>query len=111
MNKPFRPHPQMLQPLQSGPLAPHFDSFAAWLAQQRYCCVTGWNKLRLVADLSHWMVQRKLQLEGLNEQQVAKFLADAGNVSFITAAINAPWRICYNTCVNWISSRRRGLRR
>ena len=73
MNKPFRPHPQMLQPLQSGPLAPHLDSFAAWLAQQRYCRVTGWNKLRLVADLSNWMVQRKLQLEDLNEQQIAKF--------------------------------------
>jgi site-specific recombinase XerD len=63
----------MLQPLQSGPLAPHLDSFAEWLAQQRYCRVTGWNKLRLAADLSHWMVQRKLQLEDLNEQQVAKF--------------------------------------
>lgn len=73
MNKPFRPHPQMLQPLQSGPLAPHLDSFAAWLAQQRYCRVTGWNKLRLVADLSNWMVQRKLQLEDLSEQQIAKF--------------------------------------
>jgi len=73
MNKPFRPHPQMLQPLQSGPLAPHLDSFAALLVQQRYCSVTGWNKLRLVADLSNWMVQRKLQLDDLNEQQVAKF--------------------------------------
>src|SRR6185503_2725033 len=44
------------------------------LAHQRYCCVTGWNKLRLVADLSSWMAQSKLRLKDLNERSVAKFL-------------------------------------
>ena len=74
MRNPFRPHPKTIQPLQSGPLAAHLASFAALLTQQRYSRVTGWNKLRLVADLSNWMVQIKLQLEYLNEQQAAKFL-------------------------------------
>lgn len=47
MIKPFRLHVQNLRSLEAGPLAPHLASFAALLAQQRYCRVTGWNKLRL----------------------------------------------------------------
>jgi len=74
MIKPFRLHVQNLRPLEAGPLAPHLASFAALLAQQRYCRVTGWNKLRLVAALSQWMVQTKLPLKDLNERRVAKFL-------------------------------------
>ncbi len=74
MIKPFRLHPQNLRPLEAGPLAPHLVSFAALLAQQRYSHVTGWNKLRLVAALSRWMNQEKLQLQELNERCVAKFL-------------------------------------
>jgi len=74
MRKRFRPHPKTLQPMQSGPLGAHLNSFAALLVQQGYCSVTGWNKLRLVADLSNWMVQRKLRVEDLNEYQIAKFL-------------------------------------
>ena len=52
MIKPFRFRPQNLRPLEAGPLAPHLASFAALLAHQRYCRLTGWNKLRLAADLS-----------------------------------------------------------
>lgn len=74
MIKPFRLHLQNLRPLEAGPLAPHLASFAALLAQQRYCRVTGWNKLRLAADLSSWMAQSKLRLKDLSEQRIAKFL-------------------------------------
>ena len=63
MIKPLRLHVQNLRPLEAGPLAPHLASFAALLAQQRYCRVTGWNKLRLVAALSQWMVQTKLPVK------------------------------------------------
>jgi hypothetical protein len=65
MIKLFRPHPKILLPLQSGPLAPHLVSFAALLANQRYCREIGWNKLRLVAALSCWMHQGKIQLKDL----------------------------------------------
>ncbi len=75
MIKPFRLRPQNLRTLEAGPIAPHLDSFAALLVQQRYCRVTGWNKLRLVAALGHWMVQTKLRLKDLSERRVAKFLA------------------------------------
>jgi integrase/recombinase XerD len=74
MIKPFRLHPKNLRPLEAGALAPHLASFAALLAHKRYCFVTGWNKLRLVAALSNWMIQTKLRLKDLNEQRVAKFL-------------------------------------
>ena len=74
MIKLFRPHPKILLPLQSGPLAPHLVSFAALLAKQRYCREIGWNKLRLVAALSCWMHQGKIQLKDLNERCIVKFL-------------------------------------
>ena len=74
MIKPFRLRPHDLRPLEAGPLAPHLDSFAALLVKHRYCRVTGWNKLRLVAALSNWMVQTKLRLNDLSEQRIAKFL-------------------------------------
>ena len=56
MSNRFRPHPKTLPPLRSDPLGAHLDSFAALLVQQGYCSVTDWNKLRLVVDLSRWMV-------------------------------------------------------
>jgi len=74
MIKPFRLRPQNLRPLEAGPLAPHLGSFAALLAQQRYCRVSGRNKLRLVAALSNWMVQTKFRLKDLNERRAAKYL-------------------------------------
>ena len=54
MIKPFRLHVQNLRSLEAGPLAPHLASFAALLAQQRYCRVTGWNKLRLEHPKNKW---------------------------------------------------------
>ena len=74
MSKRFRPHPKTLQPLQSGPLGAHLESFGALLVQQGYARASGWNKVRLVAALSRWMVQKNLRIEDLNEQQIAMFL-------------------------------------
>ena len=74
MIKLFRFRPQILQLMEAGPLAPHLNSFATLLAQQRYCHETAWNKLRLITALSNWMTQSKLRLKDLNEQRVAKFL-------------------------------------
>jgi hypothetical protein len=67
MSKRFRSPFKTLQPLQSGPLGEYLDKFAALLVLPGHCSVTGWNMLRLVADLSDWMVQRKLRVEDLNE--------------------------------------------
>jgi site-specific recombinase XerD len=70
----FRPQPQDLLPLCSGPLAPHLNSFAALLAQQGYGRSYGWQKVRLVADLSQWLAKRRLKLEGFDERQATDFL-------------------------------------
>lgn len=50
------------------------QSFAALLAQQGYARASGWNKIRLVAALSRWMVQKSLRLKDLNEQRIVMFL-------------------------------------
>jgi len=59
----FFPQPQDLLPLRSGPLAPHLDRFATLLAQQGYCQPEGRRRLRLVADLSQWLAERRIKLE------------------------------------------------
>lgn len=74
MNKRFRPDPKTLQPLNSGPLGAHLESFAALLVEHGYASASGWNKMRLVTALSRWMVQEKLRVEDLDEQQISPFL-------------------------------------
>jgi hypothetical protein len=63
----FNPRPENLQRLQVGPIGPHLLSFATLLSHQRYCNVTGWLKVRLVAKLSRWLQQRRVALRELNE--------------------------------------------
>lgn len=74
MSKRFRPHPKTLEPLQTGPLGAYLESFAALLVQQGYSREAGWKKVRLVADLSRWMVQKRLGLEELHEPRITTFL-------------------------------------
>lgn len=74
MNKRFRPHPKRLQPLRSGPLGSHLEGFATLLVEQGYSSGAGWKKIRLVADLSRWMVQENLRLDELDEQRITMFL-------------------------------------
>jgi len=69
----FDLRPEDLQRLQVGPIRPHLPSFATLVAQQGYCSVTGWLKVRLVAKLSRWLQQHQVPLSELNETQVAAF--------------------------------------
>jgi site-specific recombinase XerD len=69
----FFPQPQDLLPLRSGPLAPHLDRFATLLAQQGYCQPEGRRRLRLVADLSQWLAERRIKLEEFDEHQTTAF--------------------------------------
>jgi hypothetical protein len=70
----FSPRPEDLQRLQVGPIGPHLPSFATLVAQQGYCSVTGWLKVRLIAKLSRWLHQHRVPLRDLNETQIAAFL-------------------------------------
>ena len=74
MSKQFRPHRKTLELLQSGPIGAHLESFAALFVQQRYSRQAGWRKIRLVADLSQWMLQKHFGLKELDEQRTTKFL-------------------------------------
>jgi site-specific recombinase XerD len=70
----FKPLPEALQPLEVGPLAPYLASFGASLSQQGYCHTNGWDKLRLISDLSRWMDRRHLAPRTLDEWQLTGFL-------------------------------------
>jgi site-specific recombinase XerD len=72
----FFPDPRSQQRLFCGPLASHFDGFAALLAAEGYARATLKDKLRLVAHLSRWLQQQSLPLTALDEQCVTQFLAD-----------------------------------
>ena len=74
MTKRFRPHIQSLQSFQSGPLGTHLEGFASLLIQQGYSSEAGWDKIRLVADLSSWMVRKNVRLEELDEKRTTTFL-------------------------------------
>lgn len=70
----FRPQPEDLLPLRSGLLAGHLDNFAALLARQGYCRSSGWQKVRLVADMSQWLAEKHFKLVELDEHQAGAFL-------------------------------------
>jgi site-specific recombinase XerD len=69
----FDPQPEELLSLHIGPLGPHIESFAALVSHQGYCRQNGWQKVRLVADLSRWLERRGIILKQLDEQQIAAF--------------------------------------
>jgi site-specific recombinase XerD len=70
----FRPQPQEMSPLRSGPLGPHLEGFAALLVRQGYCRIYGWRKFRLAAALSQWLAERRLHPSQLDEHQASAFL-------------------------------------
>src|SRR6266536_3701297 len=61
-------------PRRSGPLEPHLEKFAGLLSEQGYCKSTARNKMRLVADLSRWLEQRRIPLNQLDEERITMFL-------------------------------------
>jgi site-specific recombinase XerD len=70
----FAPKPEELHRLRVGPLGPHIESFAALLSRHGYCRVNGWQKIKLVADLSRWLRRRRIRLRQLNERHTNAFL-------------------------------------
>jgi site-specific recombinase XerD len=58
-----------------GPIAPHIDSFAQFLADEGYARVTVKSKYSLVADLSHWLKRRRVPLAQLDERKLKRFYA------------------------------------
>jgi site-specific recombinase XerD len=70
----FYSWPCTIRFLRSGPLGPHIDACAGWLAEQGYACATARYKLRMVACLSRWLRRRHVRVEDLDEQRTAEFV-------------------------------------
>lgn len=57
-----------------GPLGIHIDTFAAWLYEQGYAQSTIRYFIRLVADLSRWLVRRGFGLNDLQLSRIEEFV-------------------------------------
>ncbi len=58
----------------SGPLAKHVPAFAASLAKQGYTDLSLANQLRLVAHLSRWLGDHRLEIESLTPKLLDQYL-------------------------------------
>jgi len=58
----------------SGPLAKHVPAFAASLTKQGYTDLSLANQLRLVAHLSRWLADRRLEIENLTPKLLDQYL-------------------------------------
>ena len=66
--------PLTTQQQPTSPLQRHIDWFARRLAEQGYAPFTTREKLRLVTHLSHWLQDRQLEAEALDESCIDRFL-------------------------------------
>lgn len=57
-----------------GPLAPHIEGLAVYVASLGYVRLSVKQKLRQVAGLSTWLHRRHLPITALNEELVSQFL-------------------------------------
>lgn len=74
MRKPFRVGHFALDRYRVGPLSGYVDAFARCLEEHQYVRQDARHKIRVVADLSLWLQRRRLGVESLDGQAVARFL-------------------------------------
>ena len=72
----FCPNPVVLQRLLAGPLRTHINAIAQQLSQQGYTSSSAKNAMRLLDDLSSWLLRQALTAADFNEQLASKFLQD-----------------------------------
>jgi len=70
----FFVEPRALKRLRTGPLGVHIDGFAQRLWEHGYANQSGKIRLRLIGELSRWLLRRGFETNDLNEQIVSKFL-------------------------------------
>lgn len=63
-----------LQDKRQGPLGPYIDEFAGLLSEQSYSRQYACRQLQLVAELSHWLQQRKSTVSDLTVAKMENFL-------------------------------------
>src|SRR5712692_3927673 len=72
----FCPNPVILQRLLAGPLSAHINAIAQQLSQQGYTSSSAKNAMRLLDDLSSWLLRQALTAADFNEQLASEFLQD-----------------------------------
>lgn len=76
MSKQFCPNPVVLQRLSAGPLRAHINAVGQQLSQQGYTSSSAQYTMRLLADLSSWLLRQALTVADCNEQLASEFLQD-----------------------------------
>ena len=72
----FCPNPVVVQRLLAGPLGAHINAIAQQLSQQGYTSSSAKNTMRLLDDLSRWLLRQALTAADFNEQLASEFLQD-----------------------------------
>jgi len=66
-----------LRRLHEGPLDVYIDVYASRLVREGYRRPTAWRCLRLIGDFSRWLELRQLGVSNVDEETVARYLADS----------------------------------
>ncbi len=74
MNSPLFVVPSMPDTPRVGPLHTHIGSFTGTLAKQGYSSYAIDEKIRLLAQLDRWLLQRQIKIEDFAEEHIEKFL-------------------------------------
>jgi len=72
----FCPNPVVLQRLLAGPLRAHINAIAHQLSQQGDTRSSAKNTMRLLDDLSSWLLRQALTAADFHEQLASEFLQD-----------------------------------
>jgi hypothetical protein len=84
----FFKDPHTLHCKRQGPFGLYIDEFAQQLSEQSYSRQYACRKLQLVAELSHWLQQRKSSVSDLTVAKMENFLSRTFAVAIVF------WHFC-----------------
>jgi site-specific recombinase XerD len=67
-----------IERLRQGPLSEHLDAYAAAVAEQGYAHHSIGRQIVAIADFSRWLKHKHIEIEGLDDQVVDRFLRFRG---------------------------------
>ncbi|MGB9486788.1 MAG: site-specific integrase [Terriglobia bacterium] len=76
----FFSDPKALRRMRSGPLKEYIDLFAQQLCDLNYTRICGRILLRRIAQFSRWLKHRRIALQEITPEQVARYLEHHGEV-------------------------------
>jgi site-specific recombinase XerD len=70
--------PSTIERLRQGPLKKHLDAYAAVVAEQGYAPNSIRSQIVVIADLSQWLQQKRIEVASLDSNVVDRFLKTRG---------------------------------